>query len=305
MISNIQTSAFLAKMSGRPVKQVTQSSQSNHSTQSKQVTHSLHSYHSSQNYVTADTFHNLKIELDVENTRLYNKTDDMNKFPIYYVPLKTSQNKPINIKFQNQILAANARPCSTDPAADPKQVKYLNLTFRGLNDDEIDDLPYQNKHILKKANHSFIHMLDGINNAFIELYNSMKTCEHYVLPKNCKMHGFMQDKYLSADDNEYHELDSPLFRLKLPVFDGKVGSSFNGQFYPNTTDALLDKIMTNCSIDEACRTFRYGSLCSGMLSLDCLVISSQGVSLRAKISKLQIMRNPLQEPDFEDLKQFI
>ena len=212
-----------------------------------------------------------KIELDVDNV----KTFKNGKVTINYIPVRC-KNRPLNIECQNQILASNAKvPSKTD------DIKFLNVSFRSMDENTISEIPYNNADKLAKANKEFIKMLDEIDAQYKALVDDLQV-PNVKMPSNPVVGSIRQDKSKDVD------LEQPIYRVRLPVTkNGLVGTDYD-QYKPIVTNTKSKQLMSH-TINEAKQFVSYHSIASFILHVECVVVSKTGLSLRVTVRKMSVL----------------
>lgn len=220
-----------------------------------------------------------KLTLDVKSTRKYVSK----AATVFYVPIRCNS-KPLSVLFRNQVLAATAKPPSEE-----SPVKFLNIAFKALTADEISYSPVDP---LLESNADFINFLENLEQQYLELAAGLKdlTTDKFKLSPNSKISTFSQSTRLQ--DGEEVELDQPIYRARLQVSADRCGTNFKNEFSSNVYDAKTKQTVV-LTVDQAKKFITYQSLVTGILNVECVVISKTGISLRLNIKQLHVLHKPI------------
>lgn len=225
------------------------------------------------------------LELDVHSTRKFTSK----QATVYYIPIRCNK-RPLSVLFRSQVLAASAKAPS-----DEMPVKFLNVAFKTLDYNEI---PYSPAEPLIESNADFITFLEKLELQYRGLAAGLKdiTTDKFKLPAQCKVNTFSQTTRLQ--DGEEVELEHPIYRMRLPVAHDRCGTMYKEAFTSNVHNARTKQEIT-LTVEEAKKFITYQSLVTGILNVECIVISKTGISLRLTIKQLHVLHKPQEKFELE------
>jgi hypothetical protein len=263
------------------------------------------------------------------------------KFDVTWVNLKfkTAAGKkvPCRLKLVNQILSSGAKAPQTKAEDD---ISTFTVQFRTMLREDIEGGDYvarpretekeqeiENKRIIENVdeylanNIKLIQVLDILNNSFVNVANEIieadkkKTLKFTVRKdrkkKEITIFPLKQSNRYDDEKREDIPLDSPIFRIKLPVYkkDGRIGTwnSYKDQFRPTVYDArkmtkkngykpvaaYVKKGTKKIELNRKNVTsfITYKSLISGTVNFESATISKAGISLGNKFYEMYIVRH--------------
>ena len=280
------------------------------------------------------------LEVDYKKIRDLKKLNPKSVFDTTYIPLlfkhingKTMKAK---IKFSEQIIASGAKiPQGSD---EDGIAKNLNISFMQLKREDIEGGDYvpkvkkteseqikENKRVSNNIdrymenNMKFLKVLDIIDKSYktacADLKEKSKSLD-FLLKKDRKqtdivVYSMKQSTRINKDTNEDEKLESPIYRLKVPVCkkDGRIGiwSNYNNEFKPTVFDARkmtkknnyqpvaaivkVDGKSRELDVNNAGSFIVYKSLVGGTILFECIVSSKFGLSLSNSFYDLYVFRH--------------
>ena len=282
------------------------------------------------------------LEVDYKKIRDLKKLNPKSVFDTTYIPLlfkhingKTMKAK---IKFSEQIIASGAKiPQGSD---EDGIAKNLNISFMQLKREDIEGGDYvpkvkkteseqikENKRVsdnidrYMENNMKFLKVLDIIDKSYKTACADLKEKEKsksldFLLKKDRKqtdivVYSMKQSTRINKDTNEDEKLESPIYRLKVPVCkkDGRIGiwSNYNNEFKPTVFDARkmtkknnyqpvaamvkVDGKSRELDVNNAGSFIVYKSLVGGTILFECIVSSKFGLSLSNSFYDLYVFRH--------------
>lgn len=229
------------------------------------------------------------IKADVKSTRTFKHKSST----IFYIPIKhlakDGEYKPLTLEFKNQLLGSNAKlPHGTTA----KDAKFANVSFMKLTDIDC----YTRSKELLKLNHEFIAALEQISQSYVDCVEDQVITDESGKFKvaSDKINNFVQRSRIDEDDNEI-ELDTPIFRVRLPSHEGDIGTCFNDKFNSIVFDVKLGKDIPatvkkmKLNLSNVADFVTHQSISSGIISFESIVLSKSGISLRVSFKSLHLM----------------
>lgn len=277
---------------------------------------------------------------DYKKVRDLKKLNPKSAFDTTYIPLLfrhiNGKNMKVKIKFSEQMIASGAKiPQGGD---EDGIAKYLNISFMQLKREDIEGGDYMPK--VKKTeaeqtkentrisdnidrymenNIKFLKVLDIIDTSYKTICDELKEKEKsfdFRIKKDRKqtdivVYSMKQSTRLNKDTNEDEKLETPIYRLKIPVCkkDGRIGiwSNYDSKFKPTVFDARkmtkknnyqpvpakvkTDGKLRDLDVNNASSFIVYKSLVGGTISFECIVASKFGLSLSNSFYDLYVFRH--------------
>jgi len=277
---------------------------------------------------------------DIKKTRDLKTLNPKSKYDTTYIPLLfrhgNGKEMPVKIRFSEQIVASSAKaPQGSDEEGIPK---HMNLSFMKLKREDIEGGDYvpkdkptaelqeiENKRVSDnidryiETNRMFLDVLDIIDESYkavcAEIISQESTFPFRIRKgrdqKDITVHTIKQTTRLNQETNKDETLDSPIFRLKIPVCkkDGRIGiwSNYKDEFKPTVFDARkmtkknnyqpvpamvkIDGKLRDLDVNNASSFITYKSLIGGQITFECIVASKFGLSMNNSFYELFVYRH--------------
>jgi hypothetical protein len=277
---------------------------------------------------------------DTKKTRDLKTLNPKSKYDTTYIPLLfkhvNGKEMPVKIRFSEQIVASSAKaPQGSDEEGIPK---HMNLSFMKLKREDIEGGDYvpknkstvelqeiENKRVSDnidryiETNIMFLDVLDIIDESYkavcAEIISQESSFPFRIRKgrdqKDITVHTIKQTTRLNQETNKDEILDSPIFRLKIPVCkkDGRIGiwSNYKDEFKPTVYDARkmtkknnyqpvpamvkIDGKLKDLDVNNASSFITYKSLIGGQIMFECIVASKFGLSMNNSFYELFVYRH--------------
>ena len=286
---------------------------------------------------SATAFEGKVLEYDANNANDLRTKNPKSAYDVSYIPLKfkhVSGKKisPVDIVFKEQIVSSSAnQPPSSDGIP-----SCLNLVFKKLKKEDLECGDYiprsmdtaelqtkENERMSKNIdkylsnNDKLIKVLDILFSSYMHLCENINANQNDFKFRICKEKGVKTMKIcvikqvtrLDRITNKDVELETPLYRLKLPVVkdSGLVGIFRSGTMKYNVFDArkmtaknkykpVAAKVKVNGKMKDldyqnAREFITYNSLLGGIIRFDAISSSKAGLSLQNSLYELYVFRH--------------